>query len=482
MKHRKVGQLINSLSPKELSHFGRWLEAELDGRQQYLRKLFACLAAQPRQLPTEAQLWAQLYPGKTYQDGRLRKLSAVLCSLLEEYLAIAAFRKDRGVRNKYLLAEINRRVPALFPKMERKMRQQIEKSGLRNAAYFRSMYELEMEVQRHHAIHKPHRSKRKQYKETVRVAHQLNRLFDHWWMIERLSLSTYFNNLAHKYGHAIADDFAGLLITYLERSPREQLQPVLYLYAETYRQLTGWSTQPLGQLIQAFQTHKSRLEPEQLYSLGTLLLNFFVRQFNQSAHEHTSQKLYSLYLWGLEDGWLYAGGLLHISHYQNLIHACMKLQHFEQAWHFLHSLKDKLPASQREMAFQYCLGLYYFETASFRQLIGLFGKLTFPSPIFEIQARILLLQAQYETGEYETEWLLIRTHTLMRYIQKQSSISPQQKRSNLNKLKCFAGLLTAFGPEKLRKLHRKVEKQLPLNHQQWLMSKLDEKLAKASGG
>lgn len=100
MTERKAGKIWKSLSKEEKVRFLRFLSAELGDKQLFLQKLANTLKHYPME---DQDVWEVLYPGVSYDDSRLRKLSADLVRWMEEFLAIEMFRKEEGTKGVYLL-------------------------------------------------------------------------------------------------------------------------------------------------------------------------------------------------------------------------------------------------------------------------------------------------------------------------------------------------------------------------------------------
>ncbi|MEM9985010.1 MAG: hypothetical protein AAF804_07920, partial [Bacteroidota bacterium] len=194
MKGRKTWQILQSFAPQEAKYFLRWLRAEWEERQQYPQVLAQYLVQRLPHAPKEQQVWEHLYPGRPYDDARLRKLLRDLSAKLEQFVAVQAFREDTRAQDLYLLLGLDqRRLPEVFLKQLRRIENKEEQQPLKDAEFHRYQFQFETLRQRYQAKYEPEKA------QTFR-SDRLMSNFDAWWVLQRqyLMISEVFNRSPHQ--------------------------------------------------------------------------------------------------------------------------------------------------------------------------------------------------------------------------------------------------------------------------------------------
>lgn len=124
MIQSKAIDIIKSFNKKEISGFAKYLESPYLNSNKNLVKLFSGLkkyypSFESSKL-TKESVYKTVYPGKTYDDRKLRKLFSDLYKETERFMVLTAAEKNKFVYNKLLLEELDsRKLDNLFiPKME----------------------------------------------------------------------------------------------------------------------------------------------------------------------------------------------------------------------------------------------------------------------------------------------------------------------------------------------------------------------------
>ncbi|MEL6255352.1 MAG: hypothetical protein AAFR87_25320, partial [Bacteroidota bacterium] len=152
---RKIWDLYDLLSEKEVNVCQAWITANVGGKDAMVSKLFRAMQRDRE----DKLIWKKLYGTEVYNDNRLRNLFHELGKYLEDYIAFQQFRKAPFLRDLYLIKGINRRgLAESFRYFFRKVKQRWERQPIRNSRYYWALYELEGE-NFHHASKFPRKEK-----------------------------------------------------------------------------------------------------------------------------------------------------------------------------------------------------------------------------------------------------------------------------------------------------------------------------------
>ncbi|MEZ4827299.1 MAG: hypothetical protein R3C61_13625 [Bacteroidia bacterium] len=482
MQQRKIWQLFSALSEEEVVQFDHWLDAELFGKQEFVRKLKDFLVSKYPFPPDDMDTWNYLYHGKSYDDARLRKLCGDLTYQLEEFLALCAFRLDRQTREHLLLQELSRRNrPDLFIKMLRKIEKELSGTNNRNGRYYRRLYEVESEKIRFEFAH------RKQIdRHPLNIAefpgkdlsalHLHNYAFDSWWLHEKLSLmATNLNN--RQWQEAGPENILMQeIMDIIDNHPVFHNQNWLVIYQEVCRIISGDIKGNLSRLIQVLRNENAKEVHEDQLSVFSLLLNHFIRRLNTTGDASVAKEIYTLYEWGIEDRLIFSDQFLPSVHYKNIVTICLRTEDYERAWEYLHNLRHLLPPEEQEDVYTLRLAQYFVHQKKHTEVIRTLSNRRFNHTTDEINARSFLLEAHYEVNRLDTEWLISQTENLIRYIRKQDGLGNNARQAYLSRFRLFRRLISAFTVEELHLLAQVVKRADPIDRPQWLLEKIAEKI------
>lgn len=468
MKHRNLWQLLSSLSSREADKFIRWLQFELGESQKYVQKLAACLVKKISNNLSEQDVWDHLYPNQAYNDPRLRKLMRDTMRYLEEFLAIEAFLKDQDQKDISLLKEVHRRNrPELFQKMYRRQERSLEQLPMRNAKYFRKRYEMEGVYQHYLIQHKP--------KERYTRQEAYHHSFNCWWMLGKMEMACIQIFRPPQTRDAPEDLLLKEVMTYISEARAFQQIDALEIYRALYLLLNGEADLDTKQIRSLLRSHGHQLSVDELRTIFGLLINFHTKNYNLTNSESQYEELFHLYEWGIQEKLVLQDQLINLNHYKNIQSICLRLKKFDKARHYLDMFRPHLPKGIGESAYVFNLCTYLFALKEYPQVIELLRTTRFQNLMFEIPARVLLIQTHYERSGPGQEWLLTQVDSLTRFI-RQQNIPQNNKRPYLNFLSIMGKMIKILMPDELQKLDGKLKQTTPVYQSYWLNRKMSERL------
>lgn len=464
-KHRKAWELIQLLSTSEKVAFTDWLGLELSGKQKRILDLFHLF--NDNASPEEMWDALSLGDGKTikdpFTDSNFRKLEFQLNSHIEEFLAIQAFREDTPTLDLYIIKGLNQRESTYaFESKLRKILLKLDKQPIRDESYFWYQYLLERENQHYLSKH-PTKGK-------GGIAPRISQAFDDWMLHEKLRIA--INNLNHAkiFGEIIQSPFLEETLAKVETLAPEQY-PILHLYARIF-QATRSGEEEEENLEQLLFDYQSLLQRDNLKDFFAIILNYYARKMPSDKSNKYLRKLYRLYQWSLQEKLIFKDGVLSWDHYKNLITIGLRLKEYDLTLEYIEKYKSAIAEEQRETAYRFNLAHYYFTQREFDRVIKLLN-LRFSNVYYEIQARLLILQARYELNH---EDLGRDLRSLRVFIKRQKNISPSRKDAEINRIKFFERLVRAFSRSDYQELIEQISTSQAVSNRQWLLEKALQKI------
>lgn len=445
MKNRKVLKLLTSLSKRELRKFDRWLDYELSPKQAAVRLLFDLILTD-KSIPN---IWQELFPDtetpeKPLLDPAFRRLENHLSEFLEEFIAIETFRRDTIKRDLYLLRGLNeRQVPALFYTELKKVRKRLVKQPVRDALFHRTWFEMLREEKAHEIRH--------QKKSTV--AADYYKQFQLFWLHERLRMMLVTLSESGLGRMAPSQQEVQTLLIEVEDQINETNCPLLAIYRHVLLLLRKEENLPelLELLVEC--GHMAGITEQK--NIFILLSNHLIRQYNQTKDLNKGEQLFSLFHWGINEELIYFGGYLPPKTYRNIISIGLHIGKYEEVHRLIHELIQYVPVPEREEAFRFNLGAYYYALGKVRQTFLMFME-KFHSITYEIAARTKILCLRYEKGE-RTE-LESPLRSLKLFVKSQKNLSESFRESSLKQIVLLEKLAKLQPNDRIEILHTLLNK------------------------
>ena len=216
--------------------------------------------------------------------------------------------------------------------------------------------------------------------------------------------------------------------------------------------------------------------PEEQSDLYLFSYNYCISRINIGQEEY-QQELFQLYKQGLKSELLLNNGLLNEWDYKNITTLGCALREYEWTETFIQDYREKLPANQRENAYNYNLANLYHSKRMYNEAIQHLLLVRFTDVKYHLSTSFLTLRTYYELGD--TEALLSLIETFRIYAIRNRSITTDQKKALTNFLR-FARRLVLLKHqsytysekvllEKLKKLHKQIEQTDNVFNKKWLL-------------
>ncbi len=472
MKQRKLWRIWATLDIEERKNFYRWLEVELFEKQDYVRIL--CRLMVPlSQPPVEEKLWEKLYVNQEYNDARMRKLISELQKWLKLYLAIESFKNDGEQIELNYLHNLNlRNLPHIFEKEYRLINRRIKRSQIKDGIYFQQMFALQKERQRFYI----------KYLSGKNPAMDLSRSFDIWWMYNKLILACNNEVYYRTRGKEIDSFLISEVLDIVENDSLFEEYKLIKVYAQIYRilaspQLSGTEKEGITQIIAFLRENNQFISYDNRRNIYNLLMNHYIGLKNQSNQSSITHNLFELYDWGIREKFVLRDNVLSWKQFKNIITVCLQEKEFDLIEHYLRELLPYLPKEDRREAEVFAQAGLQFGKQHFLPVIQLISTYKFSNPVYEIPARIYLLQSHYEVNHEEMDWLIGQLESLEKFIKIQK-LSTNYKSAYLGKVRFFKKMLKSHTYSAYEKMYKHLIKNQKVDYSYWLEEKLQTLMRK----
>ncbi|MEM7038763.1 MAG: hypothetical protein AAF570_17380 [Bacteroidota bacterium] len=194
-------------------------------------------------------------------------------------------------------------------------------------------------------------------------------------------------------------DLLPTLLAHVETHKLTKL-PEIALYYHSYRMLETDEEAHFRALKNGMFQHPDLLEPEDMRSVYMLTVNFCIQQINRGKSAWLEEVL-SIYKEGLANEVLLENGRLSPWTYKNMVSAGHKTGDYAWTAEFIEAYRHRLESSHQDSFYAYSRAQLHFARGEFRKVIRLLNPTRLTDPFTQLDARVLLIKAWYEIGEFD---------------------------------------------------------------------------------
>lgn len=399
MKNSRLLELLQALSPTELTAFGKYLRSPFFNHREDVQRLFQYF------LEERGERWARIFeketvfdavfPAEVFDEKKYGYTVSFLYQAAQGFLVfgemadigepafqtrLAKILRERGLDRQAETA-LKKAEAALAAQPERNIDyheqahllhlERFESEARRRRSAARSFQAMAEEADIHFIAGKLRQgSTALMYKAVSEASYQLDMLDEVLALVERRNL---------------------------------QALPAVGIYYYAYRALAEDEAQPwFEKLREAMSLHFHRFEKTEMRDIYTLAVNYCIRQINTRQGEHAFylQQVFDLYQEGLEKEVFTEDGLLSRFTYNNIANAGLGLKAFDWVENFLAKYKDALEPKHRESAYRFNLAALRFRRSEYGEAMTLLTQSEFDDVLHQLDARRMLLRSYYELGEF----------------------------------------------------------------------------------
>lgn len=469
MAERKFLTALRACKEDELTSFREFVASPFyNKRMEWLQLLDYILPHWP-DFDSEALdsvlLFRAAFPEDPYDDKNLRYALSGLNGLLQEFWAITRFRADERRKKLELLDVLSERgLDKSYRSIHQRLAQSLseENSLARNARYFQDQLQwIEVEEREFE------RRRIRKFDDTIqRAANTLDR----YYYLQRLKLSC---AMLDRQTILQGQYELGLSQPWLEHLATSSCfeEPAIQLFFHILKALQEESDESWFFKLKALLD-----QPDPSISIGDLrdsyrpAINYCARKMRQGRADYTQEAL-SLYVTGIEKGYLLENGELSPWTFTNVVKLSLRLQRYEWIESFMQQYAPLLSDSFRHNARCYNLAELYYYTGRFQEAQTQLNEVAWSDLNYYLGARVMLAKIYYEQQDEEPLLSLIASFTI--FLKRNKEISANLKQTYLNFCEILFQLVRRH-PQKMTILGEKIQQTDLLTDRAWLLTQWEQ--------
>ena len=473
MPQNKLSLLLKTLSGKEIKELDAFLRSPYFNTNHKLVEIFQLLKKYHphyNENLDKEKIYKTLYPGKTYRDLHIRQHLSALTSLVEQFLAVRKFERDKTLFRHALLDEmIDRDAENLFNRALLKVPNSQDETQTADDAFYLAQFQLE-DLRNKFLVNTAQQQNRFAAQPDYAKAIQL---LDTFYIIRKLKF--YCSELNYK-NIAAVDRESILMDEILELLEKKDYSdtPAIDLYHKILRTLTEPENEEnFASLLQTLKS-KAHLFPQpEAREMYIYAQNFCIRQINKGKTQYL-QEVLEIYRVLLEKEIILEKGILSPWDYKNIVVTALRLNEFRWTESFINDYKKKLPETERENAYTYNLAKFYFYKKDYSKVLSLLQEVEYNDVFYSLDSKSMLLKTYYELNEIDSLDSMMDSFKI--YLLRNKSLSEHHVKTYKNLLRITHKLARIIPSDKKRiaALEAEIAQTKPLADVGWLREKILE--------
>lgn len=468
MINTQLYTLLKKLEPKDQEDFKNWLQWRLGGKELYL----SVLCEQLLEKPDWTLVWQKMFPGKSLPTGSskqiphiLRKRAHALKKLLKEYLACQYIRDDQY----YLDTSFLRRLNEINSKDDFMLFfRQVERGYAKRDGDYHEQMGVLLEMYYGYEIRYRLKNPGRRWQEMAKhhaIAYRFRFL--------ELYLGN-VNNQRLPQEVVKPNDFT---LQNLADDPLVKNNENLKLLWNVCRLMDEDIIKEEGEhlaVVKAYKANYQYFASFMQQNLSVSLENYLSRTANKSRAPEDMRHRFEYYLWAADEGLSLYKGSLPVGRYVAIVIAGINTGEVKMVREFMTEYVIKLDPKFREKVYRFCDGMCLFEEGNYDKLLQGFLRGSFPNPVYEVNGRLLHLQARYE--KLERADLEVPLKSLLAFCKRHTNLNEGFKRKAKLKIQLFLKLLTHFDREKVLKMQEEADQIDNVAYRKWMLAKIKQRL------
>jgi hypothetical protein len=411
MQKSKLIALLKSFSKQEMKSFNDFVFSPYFNKEKVLVKLVDFLSAYHPHYNVpgleKENVFENLYPGKTYNDGLMRNIISDMLALAEEYLVLKNLNTDEFRKNILLIKELkSRKLANHFLKHKEKTENLIEQSPFKDEFY----YDKKTELSRLYSSF---------LKETEDTYIRENQLFQEnsdlitsGFLIKILYYNTYMlTRQSHISNFSFILNFAGEIDNFFRNEGVKFLEIThIECYYYCFKLIQTNDETYFYKLKDFIKNNFDKIDREAGKSIHTVMENYCYTKVTEGKVEFVKEQ-FLLYKQSIEKG-TYKGVVDYIS---NIFFVSVTATGFEAGefeWvekfirEYIHEVKDEL----RQNTLHFCNALNFYWKKKFEESLVELSKVSTEEFAFKHNIKSLMLKIYYDLNESESFYSHIDTY------------------------------------------------------------------------
>ncbi len=237
-----------------------------------------------------------------------------------------------------------------------------------------------------------------------------------------------------------------------------------------------------NQLLEELTLLQDKAPAETAKAVYVHVQNYCIRKINAGLPDFLPQ-IMLIYRTQLQREWLFdALGFLSEWHYKNIVTVGLRLNEHQFIRNFIETYRAKLPPSVAYNAYNFNLATWYYFTKQHRQAMNLLLQVTFTDPVYQLDARALLLKIYFESEETDAFFALCDSFKI--FLTRHKTLSKRQQEGYSNLLRFARRAFTVRNKKdyikkmtwqtELEQLRQQIVKTTPIANLSWLNQQVNE--------
>ncbi len=466
MNHSKLVILLTHLHPAERKELQKWIRFHAGGHAsfQLFQRLLRYIERDKTDLINKEKIYRSLYPGKKYNDLKMRFMSCELLRYCEDYIVYKNTSQNNFQYRLSLLGFYRKRnLPKFFEQTFDCIKKELADLELRDNDYFF----VNMEADREYNLF----LKSKQNRTIEPKIQQLSDDLDLFYLLNKIMLyceALNFKNIVKtEYNIRFIDD----LLKEIKDDDLEKF-PVLhvhYLALMTLRE--DDDTQHFLRLKKQIDINRKLISNDELRDLYTLARNYCIRKINL-GNQLFSRELFDLYQRELELLKQSETGELSPMIYKNITSLAFKIEEHDWAYNFIQQYTNHLPEEHRNSYYSFNMARYFFIKKDCQSVIGLLSHVEYTDFFIQLSAKALLLKTYLEMDEFNAFDSL--AHSFRGLITNKKGLG-YHRANYMNFIKYSEKLVSrkSMNKKETARLKSEIQQTKEVIDKEWLLEKLE---------
>jgi hypothetical protein len=469
----KLLSILTTFSKVERNRFRKYLLSPYLNDQPDTTPLFELLDDTMRKeegavsLLTKEYVWEKLYPGKTFDDAHLRRLTSDLCQLALRFM-VAESRQDDPLGETIALQKALEK-PQLKKQLagvERQLEKLIEDTEKQSTEFFLAQFTMH-----HHIFNRASKGVG-----TVGYGDKLSAsdyYLECFYLIQKLK---YYVAWLQFSGIRATEKTIPLVPGFWEYLEDERFSevPLISVYCRVAKCFSDKDhEQHFLDLLQDLEQYAGNLTKENLRECYYMAQNYCALKINQGRTDYYNI-YFELQKKVVQLGILLENGELSEAVFKNMVTIGLSAGEFNWTDSFIQQYHTFLPSNIRENARTFNLANLYFHQKKHQKVIELLQNVEYSDIVYILGAKLILLRTYFESKEHLALDSLIDSFRI--FIRRNKQMSKSLKREYINFLTFLSKLITMGSSRQkdVALLKKKITETQSVMSKKWLLEKVDE--------
>ncbi len=433
MQNTRLIRFLKSLNQTEIRQFSDFVNSPVFNKNQNLSELFEILykyyPAFDLQDLNEEKLFKIIFGNNKFEYFKIKNLISDLFGLGKEFLSFNVYRKDKHIKDKYLLEELRvRNLDTAFEHVFKQAENALEKSKVKDENYYLHKMHLRDELMSYYSPKKPNVN-----------FHFFQEKLDLFVNYSVIFLLKIYNIMLHEnnqnnynFNMSMFDN----VMEYLEKNKISN-NPTLEVYYYILLMEKTKDEKYFYALKELKNKYRDELSIVDNYMVYLHLDGYCATAYNDFGRTDLLGEQFILAKEHPVSDMTEFGKILYPD-FLNQIKKAVRVHEFEWAEDFIKKYNHKL-TDDKEYTLNFCYGYISYKKGELDKALDYFSKANFTNFILKIQVKILLLQLYIDKKYYDQAELMI--DSFRHYLSREKSLLDSIKVSVLEFLRITSDLI-----------------------------------------